>query len=178
MCARRVWKGEGGLRTCAHCGYVTHNDIYRYNLDVEFVDESGSAWLVLSHEASTRLIGHSTDYLVALQGDSVTRLPDWIVEDLVGRQAVFEVVKTPEDDVHVFDCERLSIDEHILEEYEDKYLHVQEEEDSDTQSIMTEKGEDQEVSKAIPVVIAAEVGEPSVVNDPDATLASKRRRTE
>ncbi|KAL3626951.1 hypothetical protein CASFOL_029164 [Castilleja foliolosa] len=28
MCARRVWRGEDGLRTCAHCGYVNHNDIY------------------------------------------------------------------------------------------------------------------------------------------------------
>ncbi|KAL3646525.1 hypothetical protein CASFOL_011705 [Castilleja foliolosa] len=156
MCARRVWRGEDGLRTCVHCGYVNHNDIYRYNLEVEFADESGTAWLILSHEASTRLISHSADYVVALQGDAVMRLPDWIVEDLEGREVV------------------LSIDEHVLEEYEDKYLHhVQEaEEDSDAQSVMTDKGEDQEVSEA-----AAEVGETSVSNDPPATQASKRRRT-
>ncbi|KAL3627790.1 Rpa1ap [Castilleja foliolosa] len=174
MCARRVWRGEDGLRTCVHCGYVNHNDIYRYSLEVEFADESGTAWLVLFHEASTRLIGHSVDYVVALQGDSVMRLPDWIVEDLEGREAVFEVVKTPEKDVAVFDCPRLSTDEHVLEEYEDKYLHhmPEAEEDSDAQSVMTEKGEDQ-VSKA-----AAEVGETSVANDPHATQASKRRRTE
>ncbi|KAL3638496.1 hypothetical protein CASFOL_017867 [Castilleja foliolosa] len=147
MCARRVWRGEDGLGTCVHSGHVNHNDIYRYSLEVEFVDESGTAWCVLSHEASTRLIGHSVDNVVALQGDVVLRLPDWIVDDLEGR---------------------LSIDEHVLEEYEDKYLHhVQEaEEDSDAQSIMTEKGEDQEVSKA-----AAEVGETSVANDPHATQA-------
>ncbi|KAL3626933.1 hypothetical protein CASFOL_029244 [Castilleja foliolosa] len=121
MCTRRVWRGEDGLWTCVHCGYVNHNDIY--SLEVEFVDESGSAWLVLSHEASTRLIGHYVDYVIGLQGDDVTRLPDWIVEDLEGREAVFEVVKTLEEDVHVFDCPRLSIDEDILEEYEDKYPH-------------------------------------------------------
>ncbi|KAL3626688.1 hypothetical protein CASFOL_029431 [Castilleja foliolosa] len=159
MCARRVWRGEDGLRTCVHCGYVNHNDIYRYSLEVEFVDYSGSAWLVLSHEASTRLIGHSVNYVVGLQG----------------REAVFEVVKTPAEDVHVFDCLRLSIDEHILEECEDKYPHGVQEEDWDNQSVMTEKGEDdQEVYRALPVYI----GEPSGVNDPDATQASKRRRTE
>ncbi|KAL3629849.1 hypothetical protein CASFOL_026161 [Castilleja foliolosa] len=43
---------------------------------------------------------------------------------------------------------------------------------------MTEKEEDQEVSRAAPIVIADEVGETSGVNDPDATQASKRRRTE
>ncbi|KAL3633335.1 hypothetical protein CASFOL_022862 [Castilleja foliolosa] len=124
-----------------------------YSLEVEFVDESGSAWLVLSHEASTRLIGHSLDYVIGLQ-------------DLEGSEAVFEVVKTLEEDVHVFDFPRLSIDEHILEEYEDKYTHGVQEEDWDTQSVMTEKGEDdQEVYRALPVYI----GEPSGVNDPDAT---------
>ncbi|KAL3654823.1 hypothetical protein CASFOL_000609 [Castilleja foliolosa] len=132
-----------------------------YSLEVEFVDESGSAWLVLSHEASTRLIGHSLDYVIGLQ-------------DLEGSEAVFEVVKTLDEDVHVFDFPRLSIDEHILEEYEDKYPHGVQEEDWDTQSVMTEKGEDdQEVYRALPVYI----GEPSGVNDPDATQASKRRRT-
>ncbi|KAL3652269.1 hypothetical protein CASFOL_001950 [Castilleja foliolosa] len=175
MCARRMWRGEDRLRTCVHCGYVNHNDIYRYNLEVEFVDYSGSAWLVLSHEAPTRLIGHSVDYVVGLQGDAVMRLLDWIVEDLEGREAVFEVVKTPAEDVHVFDCLRLSIDEHILEECEDKYLHGVQEEDWDNHSVMTEKGEDdQEVYRALLVYI----GEPSGVNDPDATQASKRRRTE
>ncbi|KAL3637832.1 Rpa1ap [Castilleja foliolosa] len=175
MCARRVWRGEDGLRTCVHCGYVNHNDIYRYNLEVEFADESGSAWLVLSHEASTRLIGRSVEDVIGFQGAAVTRLPDWIVEDLEGREAVFEVVKTHEEDVHVFDCPRLSIDEHILEEYEHKYPHGVQEEDWDNQSEVTERGEnDQEVYRDLP----DHVGEPSGVNDPDATQASKRRRTE
>ncbi|KAL3622667.1 Rpa1ap [Castilleja foliolosa] len=102
MCARRVWRGEEGLRTCVHCGHVNHNGIYRYSVEVEFADESGTAWLVLSHEASTRLIGLSVDYVVALQGDAVMRLPDWIAEDLQGREAVFEVVRTAEEDVAVF----------------------------------------------------------------------------
>ncbi|KAL3627023.1 Rpa1ap [Castilleja foliolosa] len=176
MCARTVWRGEDGLRTCDHCGYVNHFDIYRYNLEVEFVDESGSAWLVLSHEASTRLIGRSVEDVIGFQGAAVTRLPDWIVEDLEGREAVFEVVKTHEEDVHVFDCPRLSIDELILEECEDNYYpHGVQEEDWDNQSEVTERGEnDQEVYRALPVY----VGEPSGVNDPDATQASKRRRTE
>ncbi|KAL3618802.1 hypothetical protein CASFOL_037325 [Castilleja foliolosa] len=234
MCARTVWRGEDGLRTCDHCEYVNHYDIYslprniflgklvnflgkrfteeiteetiwlikiesvefteeifslgkiyrgpteeifpRYNLEVEFVDESGSAWLVLSHEASTRLIGRSVEDVIGFQGAAVTRLPDWIVEDLEGRDAVFEVVKTHEEDVHVFDCPRLSIDELILEECEDNYYpHGVQEEDWDNQSEVTERGEnDQEVYRALPVY----VGEPSGVNDPDATQASKRRRTE
>ncbi|KAL3615844.1 Rpa1ap [Castilleja foliolosa] len=94
MCARRVWRGEDGLMTCVHCGFVNHNAIYRYSLEVEFRDESGTAWLVLSHEASTRLIGQSVDDVMGVQGESVTRLPDWIVEDLEGREALFEVFKT------------------------------------------------------------------------------------
>ncbi|KAL3652328.1 hypothetical protein CASFOL_002009 [Castilleja foliolosa] len=175
MCARRVWRGEDGPRTCVHCGHVNHYDIYRYNLEVEFVDESGSAWLVLSHEASTRLIGRSVEDVIGFQGAAVTRLPDWIVEDLEGREAVFEVVKTHEEDVHVFVCPRLSIDEHILEMCEDNYYPDGVQEDWDNQSEVTERGEnDQEVDRALPVY----VGEPSGVNDPDATQASKRRRTE
>ncbi|KAL3621763.1 Rpa1ap [Castilleja foliolosa] len=177
MCARRVWRGEDGLMTCDHCGYVNHYDIYRYNLEVEFVDESGSAWLVLSHEASARLIGRSVEDVIGFQGAAVTRLPDEIVEDLEGREAVFEVVKTHEEDVHVFDCTRLSIDELILEACEDNYYpHGVQEEDWDNQSVVTERGEnDQEViCRDLPVY----VGEPSGVNDPDATQASKRRRTE
>ncbi|KAL3654694.1 hypothetical protein CASFOL_001429 [Castilleja foliolosa] len=154
MCARRVWREEDGLMPCVHCGYVNHYDNYRYNLEVEFVDESGR-----------------------FQGAAVTRLPDWIVEDLEGREAVFEVVKTHEEDVHVFDCIRLSIDELILEACEDNYYpHGVQEEDWDNQSVVTERGEsDQEVIwRDLPVY----VGEPSGVNDPDATQASKRRRTE
>ncbi|KAL3638004.1 Rpa1ap [Castilleja foliolosa] len=177
MCARRVWRGEDGLMTCDHCGYVNHYDIYRYNLEVEFVDESGSAWLVLSHEASARLIGRSVEDVIGFQGAAVTRLPDEIVEDLEGREAVFEVVKTHEEDVHVFDCTRLSIDELILEACEDNYYrHGVQEKDWDNQSVVTERGEnDQEViCRDLPVY----VGEPSGVNDPDATQASKRRRTE
>ncbi|KAL3619053.1 Replication factor A protein 1 [Castilleja foliolosa] len=177
MCARRVWREEDGLMPCVHCGYVNHYDNYRYNLEVEFVDESGSAWLVLSHEASTRLIGRSVEDVIGFQGAAVTRLPDWIVEDLEGREAVFEVVKTHEEDVHVFDCTRLSIDELILEACEDNYYpHGVQEEDWDNQSVVTERGEsDQEVIwRDLPVY----VGEPSGVNDPDATQASKRRRTE
>ncbi|KAL3629983.1 Rpa1ap [Castilleja foliolosa] len=175
MCARRVWRGEDGLMTCVHCGFVNHNAIYRYSLEVEFRDESGTAWLVLSHEASTRLIGQSVDDVMGVQGESVTRLPDWIVEDLEGREALFEVFKTPEEDVHVFDCPMLTIDEEILEQYEDKYPHGPPEEDWDNQSDITEMGEnDEAVCRAPPVY----VGEPSGVNDPDATQASKRRRTE
>ncbi|KAL3638400.1 hypothetical protein CASFOL_017771 [Castilleja foliolosa] len=109
------------------------------------------------------------------RGESVMRLPDWIVEDLEGREALFEVFKTPEEDVHVFECPRLTIDEEILEDYEDKYPHGPPEEDWDNQSDITEKGEnDEAVCRAPPVY----VGEPSGVNDPDATQASKRRRTE
>ncbi|KAL3626692.1 Rpa1ap [Castilleja foliolosa] len=172
MCARRVWRGEDGLMTCVHCGFVNHNAIYRYSLEVEFRDESGTAWLVLSHEASTRLIGQSVDDVMGVQGESVTRLPDWIVEDLEGREALFEVFKTPEEDVHVFDCPRLTIDEELLEQYEDKYPHGPPEEDWDNQSDITEMGEnDEAVCRAPPVY----VGEPSGVNDPDATQASKRR---
>ncbi|KAL3615944.1 Rpa1ap [Castilleja foliolosa] len=155
MCARRVWRGEDGLMTCVHCGFVNHNAIYRYSLEVEFRDESGTAWLVLSHEASTRLIGQSVDDVMGLQGESV--------------------FKTPEEDVHVFDCPRLTIDEEILEDYEERYPHGPPEEDWDNQSDITEKGEnDEAVCRAPPVY----VGEPSSVNDPDATQASKRRRTE
>ncbi|KAL3627170.1 hypothetical protein CASFOL_028533 [Castilleja foliolosa] len=167
--------GEDGLMTCGHCGFVNHNAIYRYSLEVEFRDDSGTVWLVLSHEASTRLIGQSVDDVMGVQGEAVTRLPDWIVEDLEGREALFELFKTPEEDVHVFDCPRLTIDEEILEEYEDKYPHGPPEEDWDNQSDITEKGEnDEEVYRALPVY----VGELSGVNDPDATQASKRRRTE
>ncbi|KAL3654574.1 Replication factor A protein 1 [Castilleja foliolosa] len=176
MCARRVWRAEDGLMPCVHCGYVNHYDNYRYNLEVEFVDESGSAWLVLSHESSTRLIGRSVEDVMGFQGAPVTRLPEWIVEDLEGREALFKVVKTHEEDVHVFDCPMLSIDEHILEVCEDNYYpdHGVQEEDWDNQSEVTERGEnDQEVYMDLP-----DVGEPSAVNDPDATQASKRRRTE
>ncbi|KAL3648231.1 Rpa1ap [Castilleja foliolosa] len=163
MCARRVWRGEDGLMPCLHCGFVNHNAIYRYNLEVEFRDESGTAWLALSHEASTRLIGQSVDDVMGLQRT-------WR-----GGKHLFEVFKTPEEDVHVFECPRLTIDEEILEDYEDKYPHGPPEEDWDNQFDITEKGEnDEAVCRAPPVY----VGEPSGVNDPDATQASKRRRTE
>ncbi|KAL3629850.1 hypothetical protein CASFOL_026162 [Castilleja foliolosa] len=71
----------------------------------------------------------------------------------------------------------------IYELYEKKYTGG-EDEISETKSLLTDKGDDQEASYATPVVIAAEIPEPTVSerhsgsNDPDATKSGKRRRTE
>ncbi|KAL3638449.1 hypothetical protein CASFOL_017820 [Castilleja foliolosa] len=179
ICARKVEKVDG-LRRCVHCGEVTHVDIYRFSLEVEVVDDSGSATLVLSDKASAQLFCQSAENVVSIHGDSLKRLAKWMVEDMVGRQAVFEVVVTSEEDVNVFDCERLSNDEEILKVYEKKYIGG-EDEISETESFLTDKVDDK-ASNATPVGIAAEIPEPTVSerpsgsNDPDATKAAKKRR--
>ncbi|KAL3618839.1 Rpa1ap [Castilleja foliolosa] len=171
MCARRVWRGEDGLMTCGHCGFVNHNAIYRYSLEVEFRDDSGTAWLVLSHEASTRLIGQSVDDVMGVQGEAVTRLPDWIVEDLEGGRHCLRCLK------HLRRmCMSLTVLGSLLMRKYWKSMR--------TSNLMGHQRRIGTISltllgrermmRALPVY----VGEPSGVNDPDATQASKRRRTE
>ncbi|KAL3644175.1 hypothetical protein CASFOL_012107 [Castilleja foliolosa] len=66
-CAKKVEVVEG-IRTCSHCGVITDMDIYKYNVEVFVVDQTGNAKFGLWDEASRRLIGQSAEAVVALEG--------------------------------------------------------------------------------------------------------------
>ncbi|KAL3618499.1 hypothetical protein CASFOL_037581 [Castilleja foliolosa] len=126
ICTRKVEKVDGILN-CAHCQEMTYIDIYRYSLEVKFVDESGRATLVLCDQACTELIGKDARDVVALQGESVKTLPISVDLDIVGRKGLFEVIVTPDNnDAERFEVSRLTLDKEILDLYRDKYCFYQE----------------------------------------------------
>ncbi|KAL3615936.1 hypothetical protein CASFOL_040230 [Castilleja foliolosa] len=126
ICTRKIEKVVGTLN-CAHCQEMTYIDIYRYSVEVKFVDESGRATLVLCDQACTKLIGKDARDVVALQGESVKTLPISVELDIVGRKGLFEVIVTPDNnDAERFEVSRLTLDKEILDIYRDKYCFYQE----------------------------------------------------
>ncbi|KAL3614599.1 hypothetical protein CASFOL_030494 [Castilleja foliolosa] len=113
-----------GQKICFHCGYNMRDNIYRYKLEVIVIDDTGSMKLTLSDGASTRLIGQETEDVIALQGFSVKRLPNYIEEEIVGRHALFEVINTEQNSVsRRYNASRLNVDVDVLDEFRHKYLH-------------------------------------------------------
>ncbi|KAL3638956.1 hypothetical protein CASFOL_016863 [Castilleja foliolosa] len=138
-CAREV-EVVNGQKICFHCGYNTRDNMYK--LEVIVVDDTGSMKLTLSDGASTRLIGQETEDVIALQGFSVKRLPNYIEEEIVGRHALFEVINTEQNSVlRRYNASRLNVDVDVLYEFRHKYLH---EEVVDANQLQEEEEEEEE----------------------------------
>ncbi|KAL3651761.1 hypothetical protein CASFOL_004763 [Castilleja foliolosa] len=125
LCGKPV-EAVAGQNMCFRCRFITVGDIYRYNLEVIVVDDTGYMNLVLSDKASTRLIRLETVDCIALQGYNVRKLPTITIiqEEIVGTTALFEVIFSSDDGlVRRFNVSRFNDDPDVIEAYKHRYLH-------------------------------------------------------
>ncbi|KAL3637862.1 hypothetical protein CASFOL_018310 [Castilleja foliolosa] len=156
-----------------------------YDVEVVVSDETDSAKFVMWNRASEKLIGEHAADIIATYGDTARIMPYIIEEKLLGREGLFEVIVTSDQNhVEFFNVSRLTVDEEIKDMYIMKNFPVYEsssEDDSFLKSLYYVEKDDRvedECGQAVDEVTENATMETANECDADAIKSPKRQKKE